>query len=169
MPTLTLDTDTGFYTKAVDANGEVLGNLTNVHSPSNCDGRGCAVHGHPSDHVLKDAPMYWRADRGILERICEHGVGHPDHDSAEFLSSIGRDYENVHGCDGCCMSATKRSVLFPEPDEAVQELAPADEVAIAMAYYKWRQDSTGSQHDISRKDAFFAGVKYAQEKGQSND
>jgi len=103
MPILTQDPTTGFFTLAVDAAGERIGELTSVHSPANCAGRGCAVHNHPSDHTLKDAPMLWRSDRGILERLCEHGVGHPDHDSAEFLASVGRDYENVHGCDGCCM------------------------------------------------------------------
>lgn len=77
--------------------------LLNTHDPSLCADRGCAIHNHPSDHPLKNAPLNWRDDRGILERICVHGVGHPDADSAEYLRSIGRAYENVHGCDGCCV------------------------------------------------------------------
>lgn len=77
-----------------------------VHDPADCEGRGCGIHNRPSDHPLKDAPMYWRTDRGILERICVHGVGHPDHDSAEYLTSIGKSYENIHGCDGCCFGGT---------------------------------------------------------------
>ena len=77
-------------------------NLVNVHSPWLCEGRGCAIHNHPSQHNLVDAPLNWRTDRGILERLCRHGVGHPDHDSAKYLASRGLDYENVHGCDGCC-------------------------------------------------------------------
>lgn len=92
---------TGYWTDG-DRGGE--GFVLHVHSPADCNGRGCAIHNHPSDHALKDAPLYWRADRGILERICEHGVGHPDADSAAYLRSIGRKWENVHGCceSGCC-------------------------------------------------------------------
>lgn len=77
-------------------------NLGNVHSPAACAGRGCGIHNHPSEHPLKDARLSWREDRGILERICKHGVGHPDADSAKYLDSIGLGAENVHGCDGCC-------------------------------------------------------------------
>jgi len=35
---------------------------------------------------------------GLVEWICKHGVGHPDHGSAEKMGR-GRD---IHGCDGCC-------------------------------------------------------------------
>jgi hypothetical protein len=76
--------------------------LVAVHSPVACMERFCAIHNRPSNHPLRDAPLNWRDDRGILERICSHGVGHPDWDSAVYLRSIGQDYENVHGCDGCC-------------------------------------------------------------------
>ena len=82
------------------------GRMTNVHDPANCEGRGCAIHNHPSDHPLKDATLNWRQDRGILERICKHGVGHPDMDSASYLDSIGQGFQNVHGCDGCCAGVT---------------------------------------------------------------
>lgn len=76
--------------------------LVHVHPASNCMDRGCAIHDHPSTHPLMDAPMNWREDRGILERLCMHGVSHPDRDSALYLESIGKSEENVHGCDGCC-------------------------------------------------------------------
>ena len=89
--------ETGWYTTL----GEGL-ELRGVHPTSACEGRGCAIHDHPSDHPLKDAPMNWRTDRQILERICDHGVGHPDHDSALYMQSIGHGIENIHGCDGCC-------------------------------------------------------------------
>lgn len=91
------DPDTGYWVLALKRTA-----LLRVHDPADCDGRGCAVHNHASDHPLKDAPLNWRVDRGILERICEHGVGHPDHDSALYLRSIGKSYENIHGCDFCC-------------------------------------------------------------------
>ena len=78
--------------------------LVNVHDPSLCEGSGCAIHNHPSDHPLKDSPLNWRTDRGILERVCPHGVGHPDWDAAWYLQSLGRGHENIHGCcpDMCC-------------------------------------------------------------------
>ncbi len=41
---------------------------------------------------------------GLTERICGHGIGHPDPDS---LSWLDRDRPGhvlaVHGCDGCCL------------------------------------------------------------------
>lgn len=79
--------------------------LAYVHDPALCEGRGCAIHNHPSDHPLKDAPLLWRSDRNILERVCECGVGHPDADSAAYLQSIGMGYENIHGCCGHCQVA----------------------------------------------------------------
>lgn len=93
------DKKTGYWTRFTS-----LYSLTNVHEPSLCEGRGCAIHNHPTEHPLKDAPMNWREDRGILERICKHGVGHPDYDSAKYLKSIGRGFENIHGCDLCCIN-----------------------------------------------------------------
>lgn len=55
----------------------------------------CAIHG-PSDHHMATWRQHWRGDRGIIERICPHGVGHPDPDG------IYADGDTVHGCDGCC-------------------------------------------------------------------
>lgn len=93
------NSDTGYWTQGP---GGVY--LNQVHSIEQCINRGCAIHNRPSDHPLKKAPLNWRPDRNILERICEHGVGHPDADAAEFQRSIGRELENVHGCCGygCC-------------------------------------------------------------------
>lgn len=39
-------------------------------------------------------PQHWRGDRHLMERICPHGVGHPDPDDI--------NPDGVHGCDGCC-------------------------------------------------------------------
>jgi hypothetical protein len=76
------------------------GILTGVHPPEACAGRGCVIH-NPSAHRLADAPLNWRADRRIMERLCEHGIGHPDPDDAAFRASQG-DEDTMHGCDGCC-------------------------------------------------------------------
>lgn len=66
-----------------------------VHSNEDCIGPFCPIH-NPSDHHMKDWPLHWRADRAYFERICEHGVGHPDPDG--FYG----EQDTVHGCDGCC-------------------------------------------------------------------
>lgn len=80
-----------------------VSNMTGVHSSKACQGRGCVVH-HPSDHHMNDRPVLWRGDRGIAERVCEHGIGHPDPDMMAYLLSVDPSYEwvGVHGCDGCC-------------------------------------------------------------------
>lgn len=67
----------------------------------------CVIH-NPSTHAMSNFRTHWRGDRGIMERICEHGVGHPDPDGIEYIRQTrGReaaDVESVHGCDGCCVA-----------------------------------------------------------------
>lgn len=67
--------------------------LSGVHSINACRPRACTIH-NPSDHHMRDWPTHWRDDRRIMERMCPHGVGHPDPDD------INPDH--IHGCDGCC-------------------------------------------------------------------
>lgn len=74
----------------------------NVHDEKDCQGTNCCIH-NPSDHHMKDWPRHWRYDRCIMERICPHGVGHPDPDDVAYLTRIGApDNGSMHGCDGCC-------------------------------------------------------------------
>lgn len=72
-----------------------------VHKRKACKGRACWIH-RPSDHSMRGFDLYFRADRGIVERTCSHGVGHPDPDDITWHESQGRHHEGVHGCDGCC-------------------------------------------------------------------
>ena len=78
-----------------------------THGPTECLGENCCIH-NPSAHPLRDAPLNWRGDRRMMERICSHGIGHPDPDDLSFkLHSMGQEaYDRraygVHGCDGCC-------------------------------------------------------------------
>jgi hypothetical protein len=74
-----------------------------THPESACagDDRPCVIH-RPSDHHMRQMPLNWRGDTGVMERICPHGVGHPDPDATAFAESQGRGYYGVHGCDGCC-------------------------------------------------------------------
>jgi hypothetical protein len=80
--------------------------VRNIHMPKDCAGRPCVVH-NPSDHSMRDFKTHLRFPgpwdiKGIhTERICPHGIGHPDPDDLEYWRSRGEDY-GVHGCDGCC-------------------------------------------------------------------
>lgn len=75
--------------------------LHNVHPAIRCAGQWCVIH-RPSAHHMRDWTLHWRDDRGIFERICPDGVGHPDPDQFDFWQRTDRMYEAVHGCDGCC-------------------------------------------------------------------
>ena len=37
-------------------------------------------------------------ESGLIEWLCEHGVGHPDFESVKEKGV----YWGIHGCDGCC-------------------------------------------------------------------
>lgn len=74
-----------------------------VHAADKCAGEFCCIH-NPSSHSLDNAPMNWRTDRGIMERICPHGIGHNDPDDTAARKKLGlNDSEGIHGCDGCCI------------------------------------------------------------------
>lgn len=79
------------------------GVLTDVHPPSECAGQpwGCWVH-DPRPHPLDHAPVRWREDKGTAERMCDHGIGHPDPQDAAYWWHTRRRDVTVHGCDGCC-------------------------------------------------------------------
>jgi hypothetical protein len=77
------------------------GQVIYVHNKKDCKGNYCVVH-NPSDHHMRDWPLHWRDDRKIFERICPHGIGHPDPDDMAYKKSIGHPDEGIHGCDGCC-------------------------------------------------------------------
>ncbi len=66
-----------------------------VHSVDDCNGPPCPIH-HKSDHHMREWPQHWRDFRRLMERVCLHGIGHPDPD--QDLT----DVDLIHGCDGCC-------------------------------------------------------------------
>lgn len=76
--------------KAVTLEG---GQVIYAHEATECAAEFCTVH-KPSDHSMRSFRQHWRGDRGIMERICLHGIGHPDPDDLSV--------DGVHGCDGCC-------------------------------------------------------------------
>ncbi len=83
------------------AGGETL---VNVHSSMICQANGdrpCPIH-RTTDHLMRGFPQHFRSDSGLMERICPHGIGHPDPDSLPFFEERGIEGMGVHGCDGCC-------------------------------------------------------------------
>ena len=79
-------------------NSDVI--LSRTHWVGQCNGEYCTIHNR-SEHHMRSFPQQWRGDAGFMERICEHGVGHPDPD--EIIDWPG------HGCDGCCAPNTPPS------------------------------------------------------------
>lgn len=67
--------------------------------------RQCTIHNR-SNHHMRHFPQNWRSDRAFMERVCPHGIGHPDPDQMAFLRSVlpmdEAHAEGIHGCDGCC-------------------------------------------------------------------
>ena len=76
-----------------------------THPATQCEGQVCCIHNR-SNHSMRSFPQYWRFDRELMERICPHGVGHPDPDHLAFVRLMRGDdaarTESIHGCDGCC-------------------------------------------------------------------
>lgn len=74
------------------------------HRADQCDTTGpCPFH-NPSLHPMIEEPMLLR-ETGLIERVCRHGVGHPDPDSAGYMDRLYNHRKgtwSVHGCDGCC-------------------------------------------------------------------
>jgi hypothetical protein len=69
-----------------------------VHEKKDCRREYCPIH-NPSERAKAIGITHYRFDRGIMERICEHGIGHPDPD--------GILDDGVHGCDGCCVTQSE--------------------------------------------------------------
>lgn len=80
-----------------------------VHSKAMCSGEPCTIH-KPSNHHMVKWKLNWRQDRIMMERICEHGVEHPDPDDAEFRHKVYGDADTMHRCDGCCVKDKKKIV-----------------------------------------------------------
>lgn len=69
--------------------------IVGVHPKGDCVGERCTIHNR-SEHHMRSFPQNWRGDRGLMERVCPHGVGHPDPD--DILQ------DTIHGCcqERCC-------------------------------------------------------------------
>lgn len=74
-----------------------------AHPRAQCEGEICCIHNR-TEHCMRSFPQHWRSDRGIMERICRHGVGHPDPD----------DWQNTDTVHGCCSPPCCGSVEMHE-------------------------------------------------------
>lgn len=96
--------------------------VVNVHEQWQCMKGYCTIH-KPSDHRMRNFKQRWRNDRALMERVCEHGVGHPDPDELG-LDESGR---GVHGCDGCCLEVMEiESVDMTDAQELVIKVLKND-------------------------------------------
>ena len=68
-----------------------------MHSSDSCAGEYCTIHNR-SNHSMRAFPQKWRGDKNMMERVCPHGIGHPDPDEI----NLHLPSRKVHGCDGCC-------------------------------------------------------------------
>jgi hypothetical protein len=84
--------------RLVPYHDDETGQDLNVHNPDVCanDSTPCVFHS-PTEHKMRSWPMNIR-ETGLIERMCPHGIGHPDPDSAAYFG----DGWDIHGCDGCC-------------------------------------------------------------------
>lgn len=101
------------------------GRGTIVHGPHQCKGRPCPFH-NPSMHPMALHPKLIRYDRVMLvERLCSHGIGHPDPDSLVWVNErrkeLGWDRDDgTHGCDGCCARRVDMGTYVADEDEGVR-------------------------------------------------
>ncbi len=108
-----------------------------VHTADKCAGHHCCIH-NPSDNHMKGWPTHWRQDRGMMERLCEHAVGHPDFDDSRYHADDTSF--SIHGCDGCCRYDTEIEGLPARWYEGAYAVSSNGEV-----WSYWR--TKGPKHD----------------------
>lgn len=89
------------------------GQVLNTHNESECRGQWCAIH-LPMPGPWSEWPRMWREDRGIMERICPCGIGHPVAEMYDWAIENGRGFELVHGCcaEHICSTRTAKRDAF---------------------------------------------------------
>lgn len=128
-------------------------NFTNVHDPANCVGQACCIH-NPSEHPLRLAPLNWRADRDIIERVCRHNIGHPDPDGLAFLARLNgpewADGASVHGCDGCCTGSPRPDTTLTTTHEENREMiqTPIDGIDLLQRLLQHQGDAQRNVYNI---------------------
>lgn len=79
--------------------------LPNHHQREDCYySDRCTLHNR-SNHYMRKFPQVWNPNNGIIERVCEHGIGHPDPDELPGAE--------IHFCDACCVEAVFTECFAP--------------------------------------------------------
>lgn len=116
--------------------------LVDVHEQWQCMKGNCTIH-KPSDHRMRSFKQRWRSDRALMERVCEHGIGHPDPDEIG-LDESGR---GVHGCDGCCLEVME----FNLPDSSVDGVELVVKILKNDGGYTERQRTLAILADMAKE------------------
>ena len=81
--------------------------LWKIHSEEQCQGRLCVIHNPTTKKPECDWPTHWRTDRGLMERICPCGIGHPAPEQIAYWEELDEKndtddakWEAIHGCCG---------------------------------------------------------------------
>lgn len=76
--------------------------MLDVHANSpECQEHGCPIH-NPSDRAVAIGTTHYNTERQRMDRVCEHGLAHPDPDSQDWRERHFGDRDDEHDCDGCC-------------------------------------------------------------------
>lgn len=106
--------------------------------------------------------MKWtthRREHGLVEHICQHGVGHPNHGSALWiaeawfkklteagdepeLDSLYRA-ELIHGCDGCCGRDDFPGTLFDSLRHAHELIRDRNKAVAELSHFIHHQLGVG--------------------------
>lgn len=100
-------------TKAFDLVVLESGQTLSCHPLDSCFDMFCSVH-NPSRHLLAHLPRRWSQSRYLMERVCEHGYGHPDPDDLAY-KSLYLDaglikVAGTHTCCGCCIPKKEKNL-----------------------------------------------------------
>lgn len=90
----------------------VENNVISIHNPTQCAGRPCVFH-NPSDHALSKAKVSYNESLHRVERVCSHGIHHPDVDEVVkvydgFGETEALKFAKHNDCDGCCLGGYAR-------------------------------------------------------------
>ena len=106
-----------------------------AHDSEVCAGEFCTLHNR-SDHPMRGFPQQWRWDVALMERVCPHGVGHPDPDDIALTRSDGWA-ARVHGCDGCCIGVKYPTNPYQSDTDSHGSRSTGDTVDPLCLALKW--------------------------------
>lgn len=83
-----------------------------MHSIRDCAHRKCVIHNR-SLHHMRGWYATWNEDLKRVDRLCPHGLDHPDPDQFPFWEERGLSFLAIHDCDGCCAPSVIKGELAP--------------------------------------------------------